>query len=86
MKETRVAESLEGSLNSAMGESRMASNKPAYCGHPALPIAPDRIPSGTPAAREALSDPDSQRSLRALWFSMYPCNPCVWRSQTRARK
>ena len=86
MRETRVAESMEGSLNSAMGESHMASNKPAYCGHRELPIAPDGIPSGTPAAREASSDPESLRSLRALWFHKHLCNPCVWRSQTRAKK
>ena len=82
----RVAELMEGSLNSAMGESQMASNKPAYCGHRELPIAPDGIPSGTPAAREASSDPDSLRSLHVLWFSKYPCDLCVPRSGTSAKK
>jgi hypothetical protein len=75
MRQTRIAESMEGSLNSSMGEPLMANNKLAYSGRQELSIAPDGISSGTPATREALSDPDSLRSLRALWFNKYPCNP-----------
>ena len=82
----RVAESNRGSLNSAMGEPLMPNNKLAYSGHQELPIAFDGVPSGTPAAREASSDPDSLRSLHVLWFSKYPCDLCVPRSGTSAKK
>ena len=80
MRETREPELMRGSLNSPMGEPLMANNKLAYSGHQELPIAPDAISSGTPATREALSDPDSLRSLRALWFYLLSvksaCPPC----------
>ena len=60
-----------------MGKHLVASNKLAYSGHQTLPITPDGIPSGTPAVREAISDPQL-RDLRALPGSIfYPCNACV---------
>ena len=65
---------MQGSLNSSMGEHLMANNKLAYFGRQTLPITPDGIPSGAPAVREALSDPEL-RVLRGSIF--YPCNPCV---------
>jgi hypothetical protein len=90
---------MRGSPKSVMGEPFVASNKLAYSGHQELPIAPDVITSGTPALREALSDPEL-RDLRVLRGSIfYPCNPparhrehsgeaggCVPRSGTRAKK
>jgi hypothetical protein len=58
-----------------MGKHLMASNKLAYSGHQTLPIIPDGIPSGVPAVREALSDPQL-RDLRVLRGAIfYPCNP-----------
>ena len=72
-----VIELMQGSLNSSMGEHLMASNKLAYSGHQTPPITPDGIPSGAPAVREALSDPEL-RGLRVLRGSIfYPCNLCV---------
>ena len=69
-----------------MGKHLMASNKLAYSGHQTLPITPDGIPSGAPAAREALSDPEL-RDLRVLRGSIFcPCNPRVPRSGTCAGK
>ena len=66
---------MRGSPKSVMGEPFVASNKLAYSGHQELPIAPDVITSGTPALREALSDPEL-RDLRVLRGSIfYPCNP-----------
>jgi len=86
MRETKVAELIQGSLDSSMGEHLVATNKLASFGHQTLPITPDRIPSGAPAVREALSDPEL-RDLRVLRGSIfYPCNPCVPRSGTRAEK
>ena len=80
-----VIELMQGSLNSSMGEHLMANNKLAYSGHQTLPITPDGIPSGAPAVREALSDPEL-RDLRVRGSIFYRCHPCVWRSQTRAKK
>ena len=53
-----------------MGKHLMASNKLAYSGHQTPPITPDGIPSGAPAVREALSDPQLRvvRVLRASIF------------------
>ena len=65
---------MRGSLNSSMGEHLVANNKLASSGHQTPPITPDGIPSGAPAVREALSDPEL-RVLRGSIF--YPCNPCV---------
>jgi hypothetical protein len=65
MRKTNAAELMQGSLESSMGEHLMANNKLAYWGHQELPITPDGIPSGSPALREALSDPEL-RDLRAL--------------------
>ena len=77
---------MQRSLNSLMGEHLLANNKLAYSGHQTPPITPDGIPSGAPAVREALSDPEL-RDLRVLRGSIfYPCNPCVPRSGTRAEK
>ena len=77
IRETRVIELMQGSLNSSMGEHLVANNKLAYSGHQTLPITPDGIPSGAPAVREALSDPEL-RGLRVLRGSIfYPCNLCV---------
>ena len=68
-----------------MGKHLMASNKLAYSGHQTLPITPDGIPSGAPAVREALSDPQL-RDLRVLRGSIFfPCNPCVADGGTRAQ-
>ena len=79
-------ELMQGSLNSSMGEHLTANNKLAYFGRQTLPITPDGIPSGAPALREAVSDPEL-RDLRVLrGFIFYPRNLCVWRSQTRAQK
>ena len=50
-----------------MGEHLVANNKRAYSGHQTPPITPDGIPSGAPAVREALSDPDL-RVLRGPIF------------------
>ncbi len=86
MRETMVIELMQGSLESSMGEHLVASKTLAYSGHQTPPITPDGIPSGAPAVREALSDSEL-RDLRVLRGSIfYPCNPCVWRSQTRAEK
>ena len=99
MRGTKVVKSIRGSINRSMGEPFVASNKLAYSGHQTLPITPDGIPSGAPALREALSDPEL-RDLRVLRGSIfYPCNPparhrersgeaggCVPRSGTRAKK
>jgi hypothetical protein len=75
MTERMVTEFMQGSLESSMGEPFVASNKLAYSGHQELPITPDGIPSGAPAVREALSDPEL-RDLRVLRGSIfYPCNP-----------
>ena len=75
IRETQVVELMQGSLNSSMGKHLMASNKLAYSGHQTLPITPDGIPSGAPAVREALRDPQL-RDLRVLRGSIfYPCNP-----------
>ena len=77
IRDTKVVQLMQGSLNSSMGEHLMANNKLAYSGHQTLPITPDGIPSGAPAVREALSDPQL-RDLRVLRNSIfYPCNPCV---------
>jgi hypothetical protein len=93
IRETMVIELMQGSLNSSMGEHLVATNKLASSGHQTLPITPDGIPSGAPAVREALSDPEL-RVLRGSIF--YPCNPparhaseaggCVPRSGTCAEK
>ena len=56
IRETKVAELMQGSLVSSMGERLLANNKLAYSGQQTLPITPDGIPSGAPAVREALSD------------------------------
>ena len=77
MRETMVVELMQGSLESSMGEHLTANNKLAYSGHQTLPISPDLIKSGQPARGLLLGDLDSPRSLRSLWFSNYPCNPCV---------
>ncbi len=77
---------MRGSPKSAMGEPFVASNKLAYSGHQELPISPDLIKTGQPARGLLLGDLDSPRSLRSLWFSNYPCNPCVPRSGTSAGK
>ena len=75
MRGTKVVKSIRGSINRSMREPFVASNKLAYSGHQELPIAPDVITSGTPALREALSDPEL-RDLRVLRGSIfYPCNP-----------
>ena len=58
---------MQGSLNSSMGEHLMTNNKLAYFGRQTLPITPDGIPSGAPAVREALSDPDLRDPSPALW-------------------
>ena len=57
IRETRVVELTQGSPKSSMDEHLMANNKQAYSAHQTLPITPDGIPSGAPALREALSDP-----------------------------
>ena len=80
---------MRGSPKSVMGEPFVASNKLAYSGHQELPISPDLIKTGQPARGLLLGDldsPRSLRSLRSLWFSHYPCNPCVPRGGTRAKK
>ena len=53
-----------------MGEHLVANNKLAYFCHQTPPITPDGIPSGAPAVREALSDPQL-RDLRALRGSIF---------------
>ena len=83
IRETMVIELMQGSLISSMGEHLMANNKLAYSGHQTLPITPDGIPSGAPAVREALSDPEL-RDLRVLRGSIF--YPCVPRSGTCAEK
>jgi hypothetical protein len=83
MRKSKDHKLMRGSPKSVMGEPFVANNKLAYSGHQTLPIAPDVITSGTPALREALSDPEL-RVLRGSIF--YPCNPCVPRSGTRAKK
>jgi len=86
IRETRAVKLTQGSLNSSMGEHLVANNKLAYSGHQTPPITPDGIPSGAPAVREALSDPEL-RDLRVLRGSIfYPCNPRVPQSGTRAEK
>jgi len=83
--ETMEIELMQGSLNSSMGEHLVANNKLAYSGHQMSPITPDGIPSGAPAAREALSD-FQLRDLRVLRGSIFnTCNPCVPRSGTSAK-
>ena len=72
MKQVKEAESIRGSLNSAMGEPLVASNKLAYSGHRELPISPDVITSGQPARGLLLSDlnfGDIRRSSRSLRLS-----------------
>ena len=83
MRKVNEAESMRGSLNSTMGEPLVARNKQAYSGHRELPIALDAVASGAYAQRRLLSD-FHLRGVRGSIF--YPCNPCVWRSQTRAKK
>jgi hypothetical protein len=65
MKTVGETESMRGSLNSAMDEPLMAIISELITGHQELTFAPDGIPSGTPAAREALSDLEL-RDLRVL--------------------
>ena len=77
MRKSKDHKLMRGSPKSVMGEPFVASNKLAYSGHQELPIAPDVITSGTPALREALSDPEL-RDLRVLRGSIfYPCNPRI---------
>ena len=83
MRKANEAESMRGSLNSTMGEPLVARNKQAYSGHRELPIALDAVASGAYARRRLLSDPHL-RGLRGSIF--YPCDPCVPRSGTRAKK
>ena len=77
---------MQGSLNSSMGEHLVANNKLAYSGHQTPPITPDGLPSGAPAAREALSDLQlcDLRVLRGSIFNT--CNPCVLRSGIGTKK
>ena len=82
IRETGAVELTQGSLKSSMGKHLMANNKRAYSAHHTLSITPDGIPSGAPALREALSD----RELRVRSSIFYPCNPCVPRSGTSAKK
>ena len=77
IKEKKVAELTQGSTKSTMGEPLMASNKLAYSGHQELPISPDAFTSGQPGRGLLLGNLDPLRSLRSLWFSEHPCNPCV---------
>jgi hypothetical protein len=63
-------EFMQGSLNSSMGQHLVANNKLAYSGHQMPSITPDGLPSGAPAAREAVSDPQL-RDLRALRGSSF---------------
>ena len=78
----KVAKLTQGSTKSTMGEPLIASNKLAYPAHQEIPISPDVFTSGQPARGLLLGDLDP---LRSLWFIEYPCDPCVWQSQTRAR-
>ena len=70
------------SLNSRMGEPLVTRISELIAGHRELSISPDVITSGQPARGLLLSDPE----LRVRGSIFYPCNPCVWRSQTHAKK
>ena len=77
-----VIELMKRSLNSSMGEHLVANNKLAYSGHQMPPITPDGVPSGAPAVREALSDPDL-RVLRVSIFFRVIRLPAIASAQAR---